>query len=117
MFAMANPIPGIMLEEALPYLRVMATGRSDYANQINNVLCFPGIFKGALECNAIRITEEMKLAAARVIADCISEDFLGPELIIPSFFEPKVTENVAKAVKQAAFHSGFVPVRGRRPFY
>jgi len=115
-FAMANPIPEIMPEEASPYVKVMATGRSDYPNQINNVLCFPGIFKGALECGAQRITEEMKLAAAQAIADCISEDLLGPEFIVPSVFEPKVTQNVAQAVKQAAVSSGAVPIRGRTPF-
>jgi malate dehydrogenase (oxaloacetate-decarboxylating) len=115
-FAMANPIPEIMPEEAAPYVKVMATGRSDYPNQINNVLCFPGIFKGALECGAQRITEEMKLAAAQAIADCISEDLLGPEFIVPSVFEPKVTQNVAQAVKQAAVSSGAVPIRGRTPF-
>ena len=116
-FAMANPIPEIMPEEASPYVKVMATGRSDYPNQINNVLCFPGIFKGALECGAQRITEEMKLAAAQAIADCISEDLLGPEFIVPSVLEPKVAVNVAQAVKQAAVSSGAVPVRGRRPFW
>jgi len=115
-FAMANPIPEIMPEVASPYVKVMATGRSDYPNQINNVLCFPGIFKGALECGANRITEEMKLAAAQAIANCISEDLLGPEYIVPSVFEPTVAENVSQAVKQAAVSSGAVQIRGRTPF-
>ena len=68
-FAMANPTPEVMPEDAEPYVRIMATGRSDYPNQINNVLCFPGIFRGALDAGAPRITEEMKLAAAHGIAD------------------------------------------------
>ena len=68
-FAMANPNPEVMPEDAAPYVRIMATGRSDYPNQINNVLCFPGIFRGALDAGAPRITEEMKLAAAQGIAE------------------------------------------------
>ncbi len=72
-FAMANPTPEIMPEEAAPYVAVMATGRSDYPNQINNVLCFPGIFRGALACRASRINEEMKLAAANAIAGIITD--------------------------------------------
>jgi malate dehydrogenase (oxaloacetate-decarboxylating) len=84
-FAMANPTPEIMPEEAVPYVAVMATRRSDYPNQINNVLCFPGIFRGALACRASRINEEMKLAAANAIAGTISENELHPEYIVPSF--------------------------------
>ena len=72
-FAMANPTPEVMPEEAEPYVRIMATGRSDYPNQINNVLCFPGIFRGALDAGAPRITEEMKLAAAQGIAEVVAE--------------------------------------------
>ena len=72
-FAMANPTPEVMPEEAEPYVRIMATGRSDYPNQINNVLCFPGIFRGALDAGAPRITEEMKLAAAQGIADVVAD--------------------------------------------
>ena len=75
-FAMANPTPEVMPEEAEPYVRIMATGRSDYPNQINNVLCFPGIFRGALDAGAPRITEEMKMAAARGIAEVVTEDDL-----------------------------------------
>ena len=76
-FAMANPNPEVMPEEAEPYVRIMATGRSDYPNQINNVLCFPGIFRGALDAGAPRITEEMKLAAAQGIAEVVARG--GPE--------------------------------------
>ena len=83
-FAMANPTPEVMPEEAEPYVRIMATGRSDYPNQINNVLCFPGIFRGALDAGAPRITEEMKLAAAQGIADVVHDDDLAEDYIIPS---------------------------------
>src|SRR6185436_5664060 len=86
-FAMANPTPEIMPEEAAPYVAVMATGRSDYPNQINNVLSFPGIFRGALACRAVRINEEMKLAAANAIAGIITEGELHPEYIVPSVFD------------------------------
>ena len=89
-FAMANPTPEIMPEVAAPYVRVMATGRSDYPNQINNVLAFPGIFRGALDCRATRISEGMKVAAAEAIADCISDDELNEDYIIPSVFNRNV---------------------------
>ncbi|WP_422615044.1 NAD-dependent malic enzyme [Cohnella caldifontis] len=105
-FAMANPTPEIAPEEAEPYVRVMATGRSDYPNQINNVLCFPGIFRGALDCRASRITEEMKLAAAKAIASVVQEDELNEYYIIPSVFNQQVVERVRKAVFQAAVASG-----------
>src|ERR671916_516026 len=105
-FAMANPTPEIMPEEAEPYVAVMATGRSDYPNQINNVLCFPGIFKGALQCRASRINEEMKLAAAHAIASIITEEELHPEYIIPSVFDKRVAEAVAREVETAAHTSG-----------
>ncbi len=101
-FAMANPTPEIMPEEAEPYVAVMATGRSDYPNQINNVLCFPGIFRGALACRASRINEEMKLAAANAIAGIISDRELHPEYIVPSVFDKRVAEAVAKEVEDAA---------------
>ncbi len=97
-FAMANPNPEVMPEEAEPYVRIMATGRSDYPNQINNVLCFPGIFRGALDAGAPRITEEMKLAAAQGIADVVTEDDLDEAYIIPSVFDRDVAPAVAKAV-------------------
>ncbi len=105
-FAMANPTPEIMPEEAAPYVAVIATGRSDYPNQINNVLCFPGIFRGALACRASRINEAMKLAAAHAIAGTISDAELHPEYIVPSVFDKRVAEAVAKAVKAAAYETG-----------
>jgi len=102
-FAMANPTPEIMPEDAAPYVAVMATGRSDYPNQINNVLCFPGIFRGALNCRAARINEEMKLAAAHAIAGIITPAELHPEYIVPSVFDKRVAEAVAKGVEDAAY--------------
>jgi malate dehydrogenase (oxaloacetate-decarboxylating) len=83
----------------------MATGRSDYPNQINNVLCFPGIFRGALACRARAINEEMKLAAAHAIAGIISENELHPEYIVPSVFDKRVAEAVAHAVEEAAYQT------------
>jgi malate dehydrogenase (oxaloacetate-decarboxylating) len=105
-FAMANPVPEIMPEEALPYVRIMATGRSDYPNQINNVLCFPGIFKGALRCYARQINEDMKLAAARAIASCIPEDELNEDEIIPSVYNRMVADKVADEVERVAVAAG-----------
>ena len=105
-FAMANPTPEIMPEEAAPYVAVMATGRSDYPNQINNVLSFPGIFKGALACRAARINEEMKLAAANAIAGIITDAELHPEYIVPSVFDKRIAEVVAGAVEAAAHATG-----------
>jgi malate dehydrogenase (oxaloacetate-decarboxylating) len=105
-FAMANPIPEVMPEEAAPYVRIMATGRSDYPNQINNVLCFPGIFRGALDCQATDINEEMKLAAAHAIANLVSPNELNEDYIIPGVFNPKVAESVAKEVVRAAIRTG-----------
>ncbi|MGG4554613.1 NAD-dependent malic enzyme [Paenibacillus sp. FSL W8-0186] len=105
-FAMANPTPEIMPEAAEPYVRVMATGRSDYPNQLNNVLCFPGIFRGALDCQATGINEEMKLAAAYAIASIVSEDELNEQYIIPSVFHSRVVEAVRKKVIQAAIETG-----------
>ena len=105
-FAMANPIPEIMPEEALPHARIMATGRSDYPNQINNVLCFPGIFKGALRCRASGISEGMKLAAAQAIADLVSADELCEENIIPSVFDRRVANAVADEVERVAREEG-----------
>ena len=104
-FAMANPTPEIMPEDAAPYVAVMATGRSDYPNQINNVLCFPGIFRGALACRARTINEEMKLAAAHAIAGIISENELHPEYIVPSVFDKRVAEAVAHEVEEAAYQT------------
>ena len=105
-FAMANPVPEIMPEDAAPYVAVMATGRSDYPNQINNVLSFPGIFKGALGCRAARINEEMKLAAANAIAGIISDTERQPEYIVPSVFDKRVAEAVAREVEAAAYLTG-----------
>jgi malate dehydrogenase (oxaloacetate-decarboxylating) len=113
-FAMANPTPEIMPEEALPYVRIMATGRSDYPNQINNVLCFPGIFRGALDCHASDINEEMKLAAAHAIANVVAPNELSEDYIIPGVFNPKVGESVAIAVAKAARDSGIA--RRTKPF-
>ena len=104
-FAMANPTPEIMPEAAAPYVAVMATGRSDYPNQVNNVLSFPGIFRGALDCRARRITDNMKLAAARAIAAIVGEE-ASPEYIVPSVFDHRVMEGVAKAVIHAAVEDG-----------
>ena len=105
-FAMANPVPEIMPEEAAPYVRVMATGRSDYPNQINNVLAFPGIFKGALACRATQISEAMKVAAAEAIAECISDDELNEDYIIPSVFNRRVAPAVAQRVIEVAQEEG-----------
>lgn len=105
-FAMANPTPEIMPEVAAGHVAVMATGRSDYPNQINNVLCFPGIFRGALNCRASRINEAMKLAAAHAIAETIGDDELHADYIIPSVFDRRVGEAVAMRVENAAYESG-----------
>jgi malate dehydrogenase (oxaloacetate-decarboxylating) len=101
-FAMANPNPEVKPEEAAPYVRVMATGRSDYPNQINNVLAFPGIFRGALDARATAITEDMKLAAARGIASVVGDDELDEDYIIPSVFNRDVAREVAAAVSEVA---------------
>jgi malate dehydrogenase (oxaloacetate-decarboxylating) len=105
-FAMANPNPEINPEEAAPHVRIMATGRSDYPNQINNVLCFPGIFRGALDVRAPAITEEMKMAAARAIAATVDEQELREDYIIPSVFNRDVAPAVAAAVADQARAAG-----------
>src|SRR5215217_3483787 len=105
-FAMANPNPEVTPEEAAPYARIIATGRSDYPNQINNVLCFPGIFRGALDVRAREITEEMKMAAARGIAAIVQESELREEYIVPSVFNRDVTDSVAAAVAAEAKRQG-----------
>jgi malate dehydrogenase (oxaloacetate-decarboxylating) len=105
-FAMANPTPEIMPEEAARVAFIVATGRSDYPNQINNVLAFPGIFRGALNVRARKITEEMKHVAARAIARCISPAELSPEYIVPSVFSREVVRRVAEAVERAAMKAG-----------
>ncbi len=107
-FAMSNPDPEIAPEIAYahPNVAVVATGRSDYPNQINNVLCFPGIFKGALACRATDINEAMKQAAARAIAECVDPLALSADYIVPSVFDPNVAERVSEAVMQAAMDTG-----------
>jgi malate dehydrogenase (oxaloacetate-decarboxylating) len=105
-FAMANPNPEVLPEDAEPHVRIMATGRSDYPNQINNVLCFPGIFRGALDAGAPKITEEMKLAAAQGIADVVTGEDLSEDYIIPSVFNRDVAPAVAEAVVEEAKRAG-----------
>ena len=107
-FAMANPEPEVMPEDAAPYVSIVATGRSDYPNQINNVLAFPGVFRGVLDAGATEITEEMKVVAARAIADVIPESELSVEYIIPSVFNREVATAVAAAVAQEARRAGVV---------
>ena len=109
-FAMANPTPEVMPEDAEPYVRIMATGRSDYPNQINNVLAFPGVFRGALDAGAPRITEEMKLAAAKGIAEVVADVDLSEDYIVPSVFDRDVAPAVAKAVVEEARRGGIARV-------
>jgi len=104
-FAMANPSPEIMPEVAAPYVTVMATGRSDFPNQVNNLLAFPGIFRGALDVRARKISEGMKLAAARAIADIVGDE-RNAEYVIPSVFDARVVDAVADAVRRAAIEEG-----------
>lgn len=107
LFAMANPVPEIMPDLAKEAgAKVVGTGRSDFANQINNVLAFPGIFRGALDVRASDINDEMKIAAARAIASLITDSELGAEYVIPTPFDPRVGKTVARAVAQAARDSG-----------
>jgi len=110
-FAMANPLPEIAPDIAEPYVAVMGTGRSDYPNQINNLLAFPGVFRGALDARASRINEAMKLAAAHAIAGVIAPEELSSEYVIPSVFDARVVEAVSKAVASAAYETGVA----RRP--
>ena len=106
-FAMANPVPEIMPDEALAAgVKIMGTGRSDFPNQINNVLAFPGIFRGALDVRAKDINDEMKIAAAEAIANVIPESELRPDYIIPDSFNPNVKDAVASAVREAARRTG-----------
>jgi len=105
-FAMSNPDPEISPEEASPFAAVMATGRSDYPNQINNVLCFPGIFRGALDCRSSTINEEMKLAAAHAIAGVVDDAHLNADYIIPSVFDTTVAKKISESVQAAAFKTG-----------
>ncbi len=105
-FAMANPEPEIAPEDVVGKVRVMATGRSDYPNQINNVLCFPGLFRGVLDCRAGTINDEMKMAASQAIASIVTDRELTEEYIIPSVFSKKVADAVARAVEKAAARTG-----------
>ena len=111
-FAMANPIPEILPEEVGTAVRVMATGRSDYPNQINNSCCFPGFFRGLLDVRARRVNDEMKLAAAHALAGIVSREELSDEYITPSMFDGRVVPTVAQAVAEAAGRTG---VARRRP--
>ena len=106
-FPMANPVPEITRDEALAAgAAVVGTGRSDYPNQINNVLAFPGLFRGALDVRASDINEEMKIAAAKAIASLVSDEELSAEYIIPKAFDARVGKTVASAVAEAARSSG-----------
>jgi malate dehydrogenase (oxaloacetate-decarboxylating) len=110
-FAMANPTPEVHPEQIYGDVAVMATGRSDYPNQINNVLAFPGVFRGALDVRASTINEAMKLAAAQAIAATISDVDLDADYIIPSAFNRDVASAVARAVSAAAETSGVARVK------
>ncbi|OCA91369.1 malate dehydrogenase [Bacillus sp. FJAT-27225] len=111
-FAMANPVPEIMPEEAKAAgARVVGTGRSDFPNQVNNVLAFPGIFRGALDARATHINEAMKVAAVNAIASLISEDELNEDYVIPGPFDPRVAPEVAAAVAKAAMETGVARIK------
>jgi malate dehydrogenase (oxaloacetate-decarboxylating) len=114
-FALANPTPEILPEEAEGIAAVIATGRSDYPNQINNVLCFPGIFRGALDASATTITENMKLAAAEAIAESVPDEELSPSYVVPSVFNRRVVEVVAPRVADAARADGVVRKTSEKP--
>ena len=106
LFVMANPEPEIRPELVQSKVRVLATGRSDYPNQINNVLCFPGLFRGVLDSRASRITTGMKIAAAEALAQVVKPDELSAEYIIPSVFNREVSIKIAQAVTHAAEEEG-----------
>jgi malate dehydrogenase (oxaloacetate-decarboxylating) len=112
-FAMANPVPEVQPEEAERHVAVMATGRSDYPNQINNVLCFPGFFRGLLDSRARTVNDEMKIAAARAVAACVSRSELSREYIIPSVFNKNVAPAVAEGVARASWETGAARRRRR----
>ena len=106
-FACANPTPEIFPDEAKEAgAAVVSTGRSDFPNQVNNVLCFPGLFRGALDVRATDINDEMKIAAAYAIAGLVSDEELNPDYILPAAFDPRVKDAVATAVAEAARKSG-----------
>jgi malate dehydrogenase (oxaloacetate-decarboxylating) len=111
-FACANPVPEIFPDEAKAAgAAVVSTGRSDFPNQVNNVLCFPGIFRGALDARAADINDEMKIAAAKAIAGLVSEEELCADYILPKAFDPRVKGAVAEAVFKAAVRSGTARIR------
>lgn len=111
-FAMANPVPEILPDEAIAAgAKVVGTGRSDFANQINNVLAFPAIFRGTLDVRASDINDDMKIAAAKAIASLIREEELRPDYVIPSAFDPRVKDTVAAAVAQAAIDTGVARIK------
>ncbi|MEO9592887.1 malic enzyme-like NAD(P)-binding protein [Rhodopirellula bahusiensis] len=112
-FALANPDPEILPANAVPHVRIMATGRSDFPNQINNVLCFPGLFRGVLDVRATTINNEMKLAAAEAIAATIPESDLLDDYVIPSVFDRRVAKVVAQAVAKAAVETGVARRRNK----
>ena len=114
-FALANPDPEVRPEEIEGIARIIATGRSDYPNQINNVLCFPGLFRGLLDARASEVNETMKLAAAEAIAGVVSRQELSEEYIIPSVFNRNVVRAVSRAVAQAAQTTGVARRSRRRP--
>ena len=114
-FAMANPTPEVVPEEIEHLVAVIGTGRSDYPNQINNVLAFPGIFRGALDVRASAITPEMELAAAHAVANVVEPDHAAADYVIPSVFDRRVASTVAEAVAQAAVEAGVARRSGGRP--
>ena len=114
--ALSNPEPEVMPDLIQGKARIIATGRSDYPNQVNNVLCFPGLFRGAFDAAATEITEEMKIVAARAIAETIPDDQISEDYILPSVFNPEVGERVAAAVAAEAIRSGKVREKGSRVF-
>jgi malate dehydrogenase (oxaloacetate-decarboxylating) len=105
-FAMANPTPEVPPEEIEPFAAVVGTGRSDYPNQVNNVLAFPGVFRGALDVRAAAITREMELAAAHALAAVVDPDYLDADYVLPSVFDSRVAPEIAAAVASAAVSSG-----------
>jgi len=113
-FALANPTPEVMPEEVQSFVRIMATGRSDYANQINNALAYPGVFRGALNVRAREINDEMKIAAARALAGIVKPSELHEDYVIPSVFNPQVVPAVAEAVMEAARRTHVARRNGRR---
>ncbi|MCA9141101.1 MAG: NAD-dependent malic enzyme, partial [Planctomycetales bacterium] len=115
-FALANPNPEIDPSVAEKHVRIMATGRSDYSNQINNVLCFPGLFRGVLDVRARCINDEMKLAAADAIAGVIAPENLTNHYVIPSVFDRRVCGEVAKAVAQSALETGVARRRTKQAY-